>query len=655
MQDTMTAVFTRARALLRGFSASRRGNVAMMFGLMLVPLMIATGAGLDYARSMLQKQQMAAALDAAALAIASSGVPAADVQAKAQQAFDANYQGAKDANGNNPQLAKVAYDPNGSVQLAVNDFQLKTLILKAVGVQTIGVTSSTTVVWGQSKLWVSLVLDNSGSMCQPISQPCVDTTDATTKIYQLKAATKAMITKLQGASANAGDVQVGIVPFNREVHVPFNSDGTSFPITSSWIDWSFWEAAPANVTLSSSVGPGSSCPFTTSRNKQQSPYGYYCVASAANGASTVSTVPSSGLICPGADSGTYNTDRNDHYYNGCYDSVFLQTKTTTKTDVTPITTQAQTCSQTGSGAVSCSNLSGYPKTGSTTSNTVTATTNGYSGDSGPTTTSVTSAVVSSDGTPSCSGSGSRKKCTWTRTFTQTKTDTTVTSVGTGGYSHTWRPNAHSTWSGCITDRYSQTHGTPGNSKTVDYDTQNIAPGSDTTGFTADNPVGACPVAGVSALANDSTAADVTALGTLVDKMQAAGSTNQAIGVAHAWQMLTKGDPYGTGSVPANTTRYIILLSDGLNTQDRWWGNGSTEGTTEDGYIDDRMSLTCDAAKKDGVIIYTLYVHVNGGGNSAPLQNCATDTAHYYDLTSADAINSAFADIAQKITNVRLTR
>jgi hypothetical protein len=47
--------------------------------------------------------------------------------------------------------------------------------------------------------------------------------------------------------------------------------------------------------------------------------------------------------------------------------------------------------------------------------------------------------------------------------------------------------------------------------------------------------------------------------------------------------------------------------------------------------------------------------VNGGGNSDPLKSCATDTAHYYDLTTADAINSAFADIAQKITNVRVSQ
>jgi Flp pilus assembly protein TadG len=649
MNDTMMAIFARGCALLRRFAGSRRGNVAMIFAIALVPMTIATGVGLDYARAALTKSQLADAVDAAALAVGSGGFTSQDAAQKAAQAiFDANYKGP-----GKPTVAVTSFNSKGSVTLGVST-GVATTLLQVVDKTPITVGASSTVVWGQSKLWVTLVLDNSGSMCEPLSQPCVNTTDTRAKIYQLKAATKTMLTKLQGASVNAGDVMVGIVPFNREVHVPFNSDGTTFSNTSSWIDWSFWEASPAGITLSTNVGPGSNCPFSSGSN------GYTCVKTATNGAGSTSTIPSSGvatgLICPGADSGAYNTDRLNHYYNGCWDSVIAQTQVVTKVDTTPITTK-QTCTQVNSGTISCANQNGYPKNGTTTSNSTTVIQAGYSGDSGPTLTSNTPAGTTSDGSQNCVLTNKNKTntCTWTRTISQTKTDTTVTKTAYGGYTHTWRPNAHSTWSGCITDRYSQTHGTPTNSKTADYDTQNIAPGSDTTGFTADNPTGGCPVAGVSALVNDSTTTDVTALGKLVDKMQAAGSTNQAIGVAHGWQMLTKGDPYGTLALPANTSRYIILLSDGLNTQNRWWGNGSTEGTVQDGYIDDRMKLTCDAAKKDGVVIYTLYVHVNGGGNSTPLTNCATDTAHYYDLTTAAAIDTAFSDIAQKITNVRLSQ
>jgi hypothetical protein len=149
----------------------------------------------------------------------------------------------------------------------------------------------------------------------------------------------------------------------------------------------------------------------------------------------------------------------------------------------------------------------------------------------------------------------------------------------------------------------------------------------------------------------------TDLNTKVGQMQAMGSTNQAIGVAHGWEMLVPGGPFGApATLPPNTTRYIILFSDGLNTQNRWWGDGHTEGTSDDDQIDARMNLVCSAAKTDGVIIYTMYVHTAAGSaaTSTPLQNCASDTSKYYNLTSSSQIAAAFADITKKITNVRVS-
>jgi hypothetical protein len=189
-------------------------------------------------------------------------------------------------------------------------------------------------------------------------------------------------------------------------------------------------------------------------------------------------------------------------------------------------------------------------------------------------------------------------------------------------------------------------------RTQDYDIQNTQP-SGASGMPATNnyPSSLCPAATTTALGYD-----WSSLNTQIGNMKANGSTNQAIGVANGWQMLTPGDPYGTPSVPANTTRYIILLSDGLNTQDRWWGNGSSENTSDDAKIDDRMNKACSAAKADGIIVYSLYVNINGSdGNSAPLQNCATDSSKFFVLTSSSQIASAFATIGQQITNVRVSK
>lgn len=145
--------------------------------------------------------------------------------------------------------------------------------------------------------------------------------------------------------------------------------------------------------------------------------------------------------------------------------------------------------------------------------------------------------------------------------------------------------------------------------------------------------------------------DWTALGSKVDAMVANGSTNQTIGLVWGWHSLSQGDPMNATAVPIDTTRYIIILSDGLNTQDRWYGNGSTQSSQ----VDDRMSAVCTNAKADHIIIYAVFVDIGGTqGNSQVLQDCATDTSKYFDLTSADQIANTFQQIGTQITNLRVS-
>ena len=535
----------------RAFLTSKRGNVAMMFAIALVPLMIGAGAGLDFARAMLVRQQMSEALDSAALAVGSTtGLDQTTAQALAQKYFDANYTVDKSEYGA-PVIQPPTYDANGSISLTATN-TMPTVLIKLAGFTAIPVSTTSTVVWGQTKLWVSLVLDNSGSMCQPDSQPCIDDSNSQSKIYQLKDATKTMLNSLKAVSANPGDVRVAIVPFNREVNV-----GRGL-VNASWIYWGFWEAQPPDLNYNNTIdlyGPNDNCPFSVGTN------GYGCLGAGG--------IPSSGMICPGSDNGSVNKNRKGRYYNGCY-----------------------TSEPTG-GTQQVSNGNG--------------------------------ATCSTHRNCTCSGTGKSKVCS------------------ANLYKHVWTPNSHSTWGGCVTDREQ------------DYDVSNAAAsGSDTTGFPADNPTSPATSSDCMYGSIASLEYDWSDLGSKVDAMQAAGSTNQAIGVAHGWEILTPGGAYGTPALPDNTTRYIILLSDGLNTQNRWWGDGFTEGTSDDAKIDGRMGQVCSAAKADGVVIYTLYVHVNGGGNSGPLKDCASDSSKYYDLTSSSQIAAAFADITKKITNVRVS-
>src|SRR6185503_9290213 len=128
--------------------------------------------------------------------------------------FDANYKG--------PGHPTVTPSIQGqSVSVTAAD-SVATTSLALVGKTSISVSATSIVVWGQAKMWVSLVLDNTGSMSQ---------TDSTglSKMAALKDASHQLLAKLQtaAASGNPGDVQVAIIPFAKDVNVKTTNAGTS--------------------------------------------------------------------------------------------------------------------------------------------------------------------------------------------------------------------------------------------------------------------------------------------------------------------------------------------------------------------------------------------------------------------------------------------
>lgn len=233
----------------------------------------------------------------------------------------------------------------------------------------------------------------------------------------------------------------------------------------------------------------------------------------------------------------------------------------------------------------------------------------------------------------CTGSGRHQHCTTTQV-------------------QVWQPTdpSHSSWTGCVMDR------------NQNYDVQNTLP-------TAANVPTLFPAAPAGLYNHPATwsvicpskligATDVldsagwTNLTSTVNAMQASGTTNQAIGLAWGWMLMTSGSPISDpGALPADTQPVIILLSDGFNTQDRWTGTG---GPGRDSSTDARMNQVCANAKNAGVTIYTVFVDLGGTqGNSTVLQNCASDSSKYFDLTAANQIITTFNLIGHQITKLRV--
>jgi Flp pilus assembly protein TadG len=216
----------------------------------------------------------------------------------------------------------------------------------------------------------------------------------------------------------------------------------------------------------------------------------------------------------------------------------------------------------------------------------------------------------------------------------------------------WTPDK-TKWTGCVTDR------------TQDYDITNAEPTSTNapTMVVAEEYVTKDKYGNIKEQYCKSTndpyvglivplTYNWTTLKDAIDKLQPTGNTNQGIGLAWGWLTL------GVGKAPFNApakdtgnydyTDAIVLLSDGLNTQNRW--------TSDPAKIDDREQKMCDAAKKppNNITIYTVQVNTGGDATSTVLQNCASSADKFYLITDPNKTVSVFNSIGQSLSKLRVS-
>jgi hypothetical protein len=142
--------------------------------------------------------------------------------------------------------------------------------------------------------------------------------------------------------------------------------------------------------------------------------------------------------------------------------------------------------------------------------------------------------------------------------------------------------------------------------------------------------------------------DWTALNAKIDAMTPGGNTNQTIGLQWGFQSLTAA-PF---TIPAKDSNYtynqvVILLTDGLNTQNRF--------STTQSSIDDRTKKACDNIKSAGITLYALQVNTGADPTSTMLQQCATDTAKFFLVTSAAQIGTIFNQIGTNLSKLRIAK
>src|SRR5436853_2906213 len=145
------------------FMRDRRGGVAPMFAIAVIPVLGLTGAAIDYSRANSVRTGMQAAIDATALAMAKLAptLTPSELQQKTTDYFNTMF--------THPEAKNLVITPTdttgGGAQLtlAVNG-AVDTTFMNIMGFSSINIGSTSTVKWGNTRLRVALVLDNTGSM-----------------------------------------------------------------------------------------------------------------------------------------------------------------------------------------------------------------------------------------------------------------------------------------------------------------------------------------------------------------------------------------------------------------------------------------------------------------------------------------------------------
>ena len=214
-----------ARALIRRIAADRRwircerGNVAIIFALAVIPMVLAVGTAVDLARIYMVKQRLESALDAAGLAAGAVTNPATDLQTVANAFFTANFPDAALGTPSTPVLVSDSgqIDISGSAVVPMSFMQI-------VGISQVTVNASARIIRETTGLELVMALDNTGSM------------DDDGKLEAMQSAANSMIDILFGDETTPALLRVGLVPFAGSVNI--GTGNVAYTSGTGAYDWS---------------------------------------------------------------------------------------------------------------------------------------------------------------------------------------------------------------------------------------------------------------------------------------------------------------------------------------------------------------------------------------------------------------------------------
>jgi Flp pilus assembly protein TadG len=654
--------------VLRDFVRERRGNVAILFGFALIPMLLGIGLAVDYGRALLVRERMADAADAAALAIVSwPGLSEAEQKTKAQQFFDANYSASTLGTAGTVNVSVSGANTTVTVSGTVD-----TTFMSLANVNHIDVGASSTVTVGMGMVEVALALDNSGSM-------------AGSKIASLKTAAANLVDTLFTSAQNsslADPIKIAVVPFAASVNVgpqyataawmDTGATGTyhadtmkaygapsttnNFTLVSSLktssgnsIAWGGCvEARPIPYDVSDDAPSGVASTHFVPMFAPDEPDNWTCSTSTCSNACTTGsscTSSSTGLVYNGAATGAQNSN---NYLPDAGDGTTCGTNFTVTIAKPAVITRANHGFAAGDQVV-FSTTGALPKG-------LTENTKYYVLSSGLTTSSFKVAT---------SANGSAINTSGSQSGTHSITNAWTCESGSANCAGTKDGKSEQDAFGgkSLPSSLNCKYGTPAAKATVANITVGGLPGG---------PNFMCTTAPVLSLSTNKSTIKAS-----INAMVAQGATSVGEGAMWGWRALSPGSPFTEGRAygTKNNQKFLVLMTDGQNTYypnskfvKSWYdlygyvvsghlGTTSTSSSTLTQAMDQRTTQACANIKAAGVIVYTVAFQIPGDEASALalLQNCASDKDKYFAPNSDADLLTAFNAIGQDISQLRISK
>ncbi len=691
-------------ANLRRLAGRREGNVAIMFGLGAIPLVVGAGIAVDAARAYGVKTQLEAALDASALAVGSStGLTSAQLQARLQNYFNANYPNAAIPTQN---ISVSMTDPTQEVVTVSASATVPMTFLELVGINNVQVAASSQITKGTNALELALVLDNTGSMMCGDGFP--STCNTPSHISALKTDGQSIVDTLFADSVDPTKLKIAVVPYVTAVNVgnalcsgPKNCSNIATDCSGDFVTDAgdpIYNPSTAVVLPAATFTGNTSRYSTTITNVSPSPsslpagipisgYGI------PNGATVTSVTASSITISRNA---TNSSAGDTLSVTG-----LLGTTTRGSTTVTIVYPPASTIAAlapgevvTGTG-VGVANSFGYPVSTSisaanTGGNTITL--------CQPATASGTIALtlyppVTYDTTNTLT-TGNWKGCVVEPTLTgedlasppygpdiaEPAGGWTTATMGNSWWPFYWQTGTAGSFNGFNSNGSDNTWYVASQNPAQQIVYEELDGNVDTATYDSYGPNLSCPTPLVR-LTNSQSTLDAT-----MQNMTAWANSGTAITVGMIWGWRTlspnppfsDGQPYGTpslikavvletdgdaevgGNTQGNTADftgygYISEGKLGSSTSGQYPPYGTPAAGTANYYLQQRLTDVCTNMKNAGIVIYTIGLGI--GANNTQLAGCAGPAGQgkFFPAPTAADLQTAFQQIAISLNSLRLSK